>query len=162
MKCFLLFVTKWPIVAMQLQPKMWLWYLIALQTSTNSKVFITPNWMLGTVPTQKGQYTEVWHVHEMCSWRRWEELQEVGGVSRGFETQSSRAAPLLLHAQTGFINSTGPNIAPLIFLPRQQAKIPGVSLIFVVDHMPVGVVHLDALSNTSQHRGRNQGQRTNK
>lgn len=39
-------------------------------------------------------------------------------------------------------------------LPRQHAEIPGVSLIFVVDYMPVSVVHLDALPNRSTHRAR--------
>lgn len=33
----------------------------------------------------------------------------------------------------------------MYFLPWQHAEVTGVSLIFVVDDMPVGVVHLDAL-----------------
>lgn len=37
-------------------------------------------------------------------------------------------------------------------LPRQHAEVTRVSLIFVVDYMPVGVVHLDALPNKSTHR----------
>lgn len=36
-------------------------------------------------------------------------------------------------------------------LPWQQAEVTRVSLIFVVDYMPVGVVHLDALPNSSKH-----------
>jgi len=34
-------------------------------------------------------------------------------------------------------------------LPRQHAEVTGVSLVLVVDHVPVGVVHLDALPNRS-------------
>lgn len=39
-------------------------------------------------------------------------------------------------------------------LPWQHAEVARVSLIFVVDSVPVGVVHLDALPNRSTQRAR--------
>lgn len=35
--------------------------------------------------------------------------------------------------------------SPSSSLPWQHAEVTGVSLVFVVDYMPVSVVHLDAL-----------------
>lgn len=45
------------------------------------------------------------------------------------------------------VPSTPPSLAPL---PRQHAEVTGVRLVLVVDYVPVGVVHLDALPNTER------------